>query len=122
MHTYPDCPLNSVSTSGPCGRICLKMNANTARKIPTPIAAPYAAIPASAMVQLMQDQINNLVNNVNLSSNWDKMYTAEAKVGKMMECLVKTNSRPIESCLKFAIFPFWMKHASALIIKLIFGI
>jgi len=30
----------------------------------------------------MQDQINNLVNNVNLFSNWDKMYTAEAKVGK----------------------------------------
>ena len=82
MYTYPVCPLNSVSISGPCGRFCLKLNVNTTKKSPIPIAAPYAAKPASAMVQLMKDQINCLVNNVNLSSNWDKMYTAEAKVGK----------------------------------------
>ncbi len=50
------------------------------------------------------------------------MYTAEAKVRKDDGVSSETNSRPIESYLKFAIFPFWMKHASALIIKLIFGI
>ena len=37
------------------GRLCLKLNATTASKSPIPIAAPYAAIPASAMVWLMQD-------------------------------------------------------------------
>ena len=31
-------------------------NSTIASAIPTPIAAPYAAIPASAMVWLMQDQ------------------------------------------------------------------
>jgi len=31
-------------------------NSTTASDIATPIAAPYAAIPASAMVGLMQDQ------------------------------------------------------------------
>jgi len=56
-------------------------------------------------------------------SNCDKMYTAEAKVGKDDGVSNgETNSGPIESYFKFVVFFLCINHASALIIILIFGI
>ena len=37
--TYADSSSCTIS-SGPCGRLCLKMNAKTARDAATPITAP----------------------------------------------------------------------------------